>query len=358
MKANRIFNFSPGPAALPDAVRRIIAEDLSVPGDFAPSVMEISHRGGRFSDIAERLRSGLRRLTGLGDSHEILLLQGGAHLQFAMLPMNLARDRAAAYLVSGHWAEKAVAEAERVTRTVIAGTGRQSAYTALPELGHLPAATAYLHYTGNETVNGIQYPAPPAAGVPLAADLSSEFLSRPYPYAELGAAYAGAQKNLGIAGLCVVLLRKDLLERIPEDLPAYLDYRTWASTGSMFNTPCTFAWYVALHVVEWIENEGGLETMGRRNGAKADALYQAIDASDFYTCPVEPECRSMMNAIFRLPERGLEEEFAATAEAAGLSGLKGHRAVGGLRASLYNALTQEAVETLVEFMREFERRRG
>lgn len=353
-----IHNFSAGPSALPRAVRAKLAETFALDDDFTPSVVEISHRGKPFMALAERLEAGLRRLMGVGDEHAVLLLQGGAHLQFAMLPMNFARDRTAAFSITGHWGEKAFAESARIVETHLVASGSEDGYRDLPELGHLPANAAYLHYTGNETIHGVQYAEPPAAAVPLAADLSSEFLSRPYPYADLGAMYAGAQKNLGVAGLTVVLVRRDLLERIPGDLPSYLDYRTWVDSDSMKNTPCTFAWYVALEVVYWIESLGGLEAIGVRNRDKADRLYAAIDASDFYANPVHPDARSMMNVPFVLADDSLTMRFVEQAEAEGMPGLKGHRAVGGLRASLYNALEPDAVTALVEFMHEFERRHG
>ncbi|SRR6056297_1411395 len=353
-----IHNFSAGPAALPWPVREKLADEFGLTADHAPSVAEISHRGPRFKDIAERLETGIRRLAGLGEDHHVLLLQGGAHLQFAMLPMNLSRDRTAAFVLTGHWGEKAFAESARITESRVVASSADEDYHDIPELGHLPAGTAYLHYTGNETIHGVQYRQPPAAGVPLAVDLSSEFLSRPYPYADLGMAYAGAQKNVGVAGLTVVILRKDLVDRIPDDLPKYLDYRTWIDSGSMKNTPCTFAWYIAAEVVDWIEACGGLEALGTRNEAKAEKLYRAIDASDFYANPVADEARSIMNVPFVMADEALTPEFVKQAEAAGMPGLKGHRAVGGLRASLYNALGMDAVDTLVEFMREFERTNG
>lgn len=357
----RIHNFSAGPAALPDEVRFTIAEALSVPPDFEPSVMEISHRGPAFSDIAERLMAGLRRLTGLGDEHAICLLQGGAHLQFAMLPMNLAAGgRPAAYLDSGHWAGKAIAEARRIVPVHRAGSGRDNHYRALPAVDPgLPDDVAYLHYCGNETIHGLQFPEPPdAGGVPLAADLSSEIFCREYPFHRLGMAYAGTQKNLGISGLTLVIIRRDLLERIPDTLPGILDYRNWVDSDSLINTPPTLAWYVTLKVIEWIEQKGGLEAMGRRNRERAARLYAAIDASDFYDNPVEPDQRSIMNVPFLVPEAGLEPVFVRAAEQAGLPGLKGHRAVGGLRASLYNGLDDAAVDALLDFMADFEQRRG
>lgn len=353
-----IHNFSAGPAALPLVVRERLAEALRVPGNRAPSVAEISHRGAVFGELAEELMVRLRALMGVGEEHEILLLQGGANLQFAWLPMNLAAGRTAAYLLTGHWGEKALAEAQRVGRAEGVASSAESGYVDLPELGHLPANCAYLHYTGNETIHGVQYPAPPVVGVPLAADLSSEFLSRPYPYEKLGFAYAGAQKNLGIAGLTVVLIRRDLLERIPDGLPKYLDYRSWVESGSMFNTPVTFAWYVALEVLRWIDELGGLAVLAERNARRAERLYQAIDASALWSNPVASHCRSVMNVPFFPADPALTTPAVQSAEAAGLIGLKGHRALGGLRASLYNAVDDDAVETLIDFLQEFERSRA
>ena len=353
-----IHNFSAGPAMLPVEVRERLAEALAPGADGSPSIAEVSHRGPRFLALAEELFARLRDLMAVGDDHEILLLHGGANLQFAWLPMNLARDRTAAFVLTGHWGEKALAEAGRVTRTQVVGSSADIDFTDLPELGHLPGDTAYLHYTGNETIHGVQYIDPPQVGVPLAADLSSEFLSRPYPYRDLAFAYAGAQKNLGIAGMTVVLIRRDLLKRIPDDLPRYLDYRAWVETGSMFNTPVTFAWYAALEMLRWIERRGGLAAVAAANEAKAAALYTAIDQSRFFHNAVAEHCRSVMNVPFFLADDALTTRFVEEAERAGLSGLKGHRALGGLRASLYNAQTMDAVETLVDFMQEFERRHG
>ncbi len=353
-----IWNFSAGPAALPQRVRERVAEALAMPGDGAPSIVEVSHRGAQFAQVVERLESGLRRLMGLPDTHVILLLQGGAHLQFAMLPINLARARPAAYLISGYWGMRAKAEAARVTDAVEVGSNAATGFRELPELGHLSPACAYLHYTGNETIHGVQFDAPPVVGLPLAADLSSEFLSRPYAYSELGLAYAGAQKNLGVAGLTVVLIRRDLLARIPDGLPAYLDYRTWVESGSLSNTPCSFAWFVAAEVVDWIEAGGGLAPLGQRNLDKCRALYAAIDRSGFYRNDVSQAARSRMNVPFFTPTAELDRQFVEAAQAEGLVGLKGHRALGGLRASLYNAVPMEAVHCLVEFMQAFERRFG
>ncbi|MDZ7789516.1 MAG: 3-phosphoserine/phosphohydroxythreonine transaminase [Xanthomonadales bacterium] len=353
-----IHNFSAGPAMLPLEVRQRLSEALAPAADGTPSIAEVSHRGPRFMAVAEELHQRLRDLTGIGEEHAVLLLHGGANCQFAQLPMNLAADRTAAFLISGHWGLKALAEAERVARTQVVGSSEESDFTDLPEMGHLPADCAYLHYTGNETIHGLQYEAPPRVAVPLAADMSSEFLSRPYPYRDIAITYAGAQKNLGIAGLTVVLVRRDLLERVPDGLPRFLDYRTWVKDLSLYNTPASLAWFTALEMLRWIEEQGGLETIAERNRTKARTLYRAIDDSDFWSNPVAGHCRSVMNVPFWPADESLVPPFVEQAEAAGLQGLKGHRALGGLRASLYNAQTIDAVETLVEFMREFERRNG
>ena len=355
---HRIHNFSAGPAALPEPVRERLAAALAPRADGEPSVAEISHRGKRFLAIAEELSERLRRLMGLDEDQELLLLQGGANLQFAWLPMNLAAGRTAAYLISGHWGQKALAEAHRVGQVVVVGSSEDEGFRELPEIGHLPANCAYLHYTGNETIHGLQFERPPVVAVPLAADLSSEFLSRPYPYAELDFMYAGAQKNLGIAGLTVVVLRRRLLKRIPAGLPKFLDYRTWVESDSMYNTPATLAWYVALETLRWIDELGGLDVIAQRNADKAERLYRAIDKSDFYSNPVSVHARSLMNVPFWTADEALVPKFVAEAEAAGLQGLKGHRALGGLRASLYNALSVDAVAALIDFMQDFEQRHG
>lgn len=354
----RFHNFSAGPAKLPDPVRAALSEALAPAADGTPSVAEISHRGKRFLEIAEELESRLKDLMGLDEQHALLLLQGGANFQFACLPMNLAATGRAAYLISGHWGQKALAEARKIGPAVTAGSSEAHAFHVLPEVERLPDDCAYLHYTGNETIHGLQFARPPSADAPLAADLSSEFLSRPYPYSDLAFGYAGAQKNLGIAGLTVVWIRKDLLERIPDGLPSFLDYRTWVKADSMYNTPATLAWFVALETLRWIERQGGLAAMAARNRAKAERLYAAIDESRFYRNSVARSARSVMNVPFWTADEALVPAFVAAAEAAGLQGLKGHRALGGLRASLYNALELESVEVLIDFMREFERSHG
>lgn len=358
-----IANFSAGPSALPRAVRQIIAEGLQLKSDASPSLIEVSHRGPAFGEIAEALREQLRQLMELDEKHELLLLQGGANQQFAQLPLNFAQTRTPAYLLTGHWGEKALAEAERIGPVVVAASAADSGYTNLPEIEQVDADWAYLHYTGNETIQGVQFDQPPnVSSIPLVADLSSEFLSRPYPYSSLSGFYAGAQKNLGVAGLTIVGLSKEWLAEIPQSqpraLPKFFDYRAWVESGSMLNTPTTFAWWVALEMCRWIDRSGGLKAIDALNRKKAGKLYDCIDSTGFYQTPVEHTARSIMNVPFWLNDAPLEALFVQEADASGLLGLKGHRAVGGLRASLYNAIEDQAVVALVEFMREFERQHG
>lgn len=352
----QIHNFGAGPTGLPLAVRERLADAMQVPLDHAPSLLEVSHRGARFLEVAARLRTGLRTLLGVGDSHEILLMSGGAQLQFALLPMNLAAEGAAAYLETGHWSTTAIKQARAVSRVAIVGSGAEGGFTSLPALGALPNDAAYLHYCGNETIHGVQFAAPPTSSVPLIADLSSEIFSRPYPFADLGVAYASAQKNLGIPGLTVVVIRRDLLERVPKSLAPILSYRSWAEAESMPNTPVTAAWMVTAEMVEWMKREGGLAAMATRNAAKASLLYECLDRHDCFETPVAREARSSMNVVFRLADRVQEPEFLKAANAAGLLGLEGHRAVGGIRVSLYNAVELGSVQVLVAFLDEYARR--
>lgn len=353
----QIHNFGAGPTGLPLAVRERLADALKVPLDHAPSLLEVSHRGARFLEVAARLRAGLRTLLGLGDSHELLLMSGGAQLQFALLPMNLASTGTAAYLESGHWSKTAIAQARAVSRVAIVGSEAERGFTALPSLGPIPADAAYLHYCGNETIHGVQFPAPPGsdATIPLVADLSSEIFSRPYPFERLAVVYASAQKNLGIPGLTVVAVRRDLLERVPHSLPTILSYRSWAEADSMPNTPATAAWIATTEMVEWIQREGGLTAMAARNTAKATLLYDCLDRHDCFEVPVAREARSQMNVVFRLKDRAREPEFLKAANGAGLLGLEGHRAVGGIRVSLYNAVELASVQVLVAFLEAYAR---
>ena len=326
------------------------------------SVMEMSHRGKEFVGIAEQAEARMRSLLSVPDDYEVLFLQGGATGQFAAIPLNLtAPGDNAAYVNTGAWSTKAIAEAARFVRTQVLADESQSNYSSVPEEGslHVPSDAAYLHYTLNETIGGVEFPYIPDSGaVPLVTDASSTILSRPMDVSRFGVIYAGAQKNLGPAGLVVVIVRKDLLGRARPETSTVLDWTAMAASGSMLNTPPTLSWYLVALVLEWIEQQGGVGEMARRNRAKADLLYGAIDSSDFYSNPVQPRARSWMNVPFLVPDPALEKEFVTQAAAAGLSGLSGHRSVGGMRASIYNAMPLEGVTALVSFMADFEKQNG
>lgn len=343
-------NFAAGPAALPDPVRRRLHGMLELGPDGAPSLLEVSHRGARFLDVGERLQAGLRRLLGLRESQVILLMPGGAQFQFALLPMNLAAQAPGAYVETGHWSKLAIQQARAVSQVEVVATGASGGFTALPSVPAVRDGVAYLHYCGNETIHGLQFEAPPASDAPVIADLSSEICSRPYPFADLDGFYASAQKNLGIPGLTLLVLTRELLERVPSGLPSIMSYRAWAESGSMPNTPTTAAWIACLEMVQWIEEEGGLAAMATRNAEKAVRLYACLDRHEAFETPVAREARSRMNVVFRLREREREAAFLKAANAEGLLGLEGHRAVGGMRASLYNAVSLEAVDALVDFL--------
>mgnify|MGYP005840154981 CR=1 FL=1 len=359
----RAWNFSAGPAALPlPVLERAREELLELPGAGA-SVLEISHRGRAFEAIVGEAEANLRELLAVPSTHHVLFLQGGASMQFAMAPMNLlGRDRAAEYVLTGSWSRKALAEAERLGRTRVVWDGAETGYSTVPDLGslELDPDVAYLHVTSNETIQGVELPDgfEPEAGAPLVCDASSDFLSRPIPVERYGLLYAGAQKNAGPAGLTIVLIREDLLERVPYGLPTMLDYRTHVEHRSLYNTPPTFAIYVFLLVTRWLRDEvGGLERMHARNREKAALLYEAIDASEgFYRGHAAPPARSLMNVTFRLPREELERGFLAEAAEHGLLELAGHRSVGGVRASIYNAMPLEGVRALRDFMDDFRAR--
>lgn len=361
----RQFNFSAGPAALPEAVlRRAQAELLEFGGEGA-SVMEISHRGKAFIEVAAKAERDLRALLAIPQEYAVLFLQGGATLQQALVPLNLASPgQAADYVVTGHWGEKAVKEAAGAVDARIAASSRtqDGRYLDIVPVERWSASegAAYLHYTPNETIHGVEYLDPPAVpGVTVVADMSSTLLSRPLEVARFGVIYAGAQKNIGPSGLVVVIVRRDLLERSGQPRAPIMQWKRHAEAGSMLNTPPTLAWYLAGLVFEWALQQGGLAALGARNRGKAEALYAAIDGSGgFYRNDVAMRARSWMNVPFFLHDPALEPAFLAGAQEAGLRALKGHRAVGGLRASLYNAVTPEAVATLVEYMRDFQRRHG
>jgi len=357
----RVFNFSPGPAAMPlDVLEQARDEMLDWHGT-GMSVMEMSHRGKAFIGIAEQAERDLRELLAVPANYKVLFVQGGATAQFAAVPMNLATaDQTVDYVNTGAWSKKAIGEAKRYAKVnVAADAGEPYCHIPAFDTWKRAAHAAYLHYTPNETIGGVEFHAVPDAGdTPLVADMSSTLLSRPIGVAKFGVIYAGAQKNVGPAGLTVVIVRDDLLGRARPETPGVLDYAAIAKEGSMLNTPPTFTWYLAGLVFQWLKRQGGLAAMGERNRAKAERLYHAIDSSSFYKNPVATDARSWMNVPFTLANPELDKAFLAGAKAAGLVTLEGHRSVGGMRASIYNAMPMAGVEALVQFMQEFERANG
>jgi phosphoserine aminotransferase len=324
------------------------------------SVMEVSHRGKDFVACAAEAEQDLRDLLAVPANYKVLFMQGGATAQFAAIPLNLASSAATAdYVNTGAWSKKAIGEAKRYCKVNVAADAG-GAYNSVPAQASwrpTPGA-AYLHYTPNETIGGVEFPFIPETDAPLVADLSSTILSRPLDVSRFGVIYAGAQKNIGPSGICVVIVRDDLLGKAQAVTPTFMDYAAMAADGSMLNTPPTFGWYFAGLVFKWIKRQGGLAAMATRNQAKASALYEYIDGSGFYRNPVARDCRSWMNVVFTMAKPDLEKSFAAEAAKVGLVNLEGHRSVGGMRASLYNAVTLEAVQALLAFMREFARRNG
>ena len=358
----RVYNFSPGPAVLPlEVLERARNEMLSLPG-VGMSVLEISHRSPAFDRILEDTLQTLRQLLGIGDDYEVLLMQGGASLQFSMVPMNLLRSRqgAADYILTGTWGQTGAKEARREGKVHVAWDGGATAYDRLPAASEIQLSgnAEYVHVTSNETIQGVQWKHDPeSGGAPLVCDCSSDFMSRPIDVSKYGLIYACAQKNAGIAGVTVVIMRKDLLERSRDDLPTMLDYRTYAKNGSRPNTPPVFAVYVLGLVCQWLrDGVGGLAAMNRHNVAKAKLLYDVLDASGgFYAGHAHPNCRSDMNVTFRLPDETAEKAFIKGATERRLIDLKGHRSVGGIRASIYNAMPLSGVESLRDYMLEFQR---
>ncbi len=356
----RIFNFSAGPAVMPVPVLEEAQRDLLALPGVGMSVMEISHRSKTFDEIIQGAEAGLRELLDIPKDYQVLFLQGGASLQFAMVPMNfLSLDGSADYVVTGSWGKKAVKEAQKFGTVDLAANLADGGFTRVPgqdELQLNPSA-AYVHITSNETIEGVEWKSEPDVGeVPLVSDASSNILARPIPIEKYGIIYAGAQKNMGPSGVTLVIIREDLLPRIREGLALMLDYRTHVKDKSLHNTPNTWGIYIINLVCKWLKEKGGLAAMQQENEEKAKLLYDAIDASDFYRGHADPDSRSIMNVTFRLPSEDLEKKFAGEATAAGLDGLKGHRSVGGIRASIYNAFPREGCEALVEFMKEFERK--
>ena len=366
MTIHRVHNFGPGPAALPLPVLERVRDELLDFRATGMSILESSHRGPAYGEVHESAAARLRALLGGAASHEVLFMTGGARTQFSAVPLNLlAAGGRAGYLTTGRWSELALDAARRVGRADELWSSAATAHDRVPADGEidpssLPPGLAYVHYTTNNTIYGTQYPAPPKVGdVPLVADMSSDILGGPIDVDRFGVVYAGAQKNIGPAGVTVVLVRRDLLERSPADLPDTLSYARMAAKSSLLNTPPVFAIYVLDLVLEHLQSLGGLEAVGARNRAKAEALYAAIDGSGgFYRGHARPESRSRMNVTFRLPSPELEQALLAASADHGLVGLKGHRSVGGIRASIYNAQPAENVDRLVELMKEFERTHG
>jgi phosphoserine aminotransferase len=359
---SRVFNFSAGPAVLPEEVLSQAAAEMLDWRGSGMSVMEMSHRGKEFISIAEQAEQDFRELLSIPASYKVLFLQGGATLQFGMIPMNLLRGKKSAdYVNTGEWAKKAVKEAKRFCEVKIAASAEDANFTYAPEQSKwkLDPDAAYVHYTSNETIGGVEFNWVPQTGnVPLVVDMSSHILSRPVDVSQYGLIYAGAQKNIGPAGLTIVVVREDLLGHAPAGTTSMLDYKVQADADSMSNTPPTFAIYVAGLVFQWLKKRGGLVAMEKHNIAKAQLLYDYLDSSAFYRNPVRKQDRSRMNVPFTLANDALNDEFLKGAKQRNMLELKGHRSVGGMRASIYNAMPVEGVQRLVEYMREFEAKNG
>lgn len=358
----RVFNFSAGPAVLPEPVLQQAAAEMLDWHGSGMSVMEMSHRGKEFIDIHARAEADLRELMGIPKNYKVLFLQGGASAQFAVIPMNLLRGKACAdYVNTGQWSKKAIADAKKYCKVNVAATSEPDGYTRAPKQSEwkLDPDAAYVHITTNETIGGVEFHWVPDTGnVPLVADMSSHILSRPMDVSRYGLIYAGAQKNIGPAGLTIVIVRDDLLGQALPVTPTVFDYKVQAENDSMSNTPSTYAIYVAGLVFEWLKKQGGVAAMEKTNRAKAALLYDYLDQTEFYHSPVAKDDRSLMNVPFTLRNADLDKAFLQTTEAAGLTQLKGHRSVGGMRASIYNAMPIEGVQALVQCMKEFERKNG
>ena len=359
---SRPYNFSAGPAALPEAVLRRAQEELLDWQGSGQSVMEMSHRGSEFTSIAEQAEARLRALLAIPDHYNVLFLQGGATSQFAMVPLNLLGDKSVAdYINTGSWSKKAIKEAQRYAEVNVAASSEADRFTTIPAPAdwQLNANAAYVHYTPNETIGGVAFHFVPDVSAPLVADMSSMILSQPIAVEKFGLIYAGAQKNIGPAGLTLVIIRDDLLGHTAAHTPSMFDYNVHAAAGSMSNTPPTYAWYMAGLVFKWLLDQGGLSEMAKRNQEKAELLYSAIDqSSGFYRNPIDPACRSWMNVPFILIDDRLDKTFLNESKQADLLNLKGHRSVGGMRASIYNAMPLSGVQTLVDFMQDFQNRYG
>jgi phosphoserine aminotransferase len=356
---SRIFNFSAGPAMLPAEVLARAGDEMLDWHGSGMSVMEMSHRGSEFIGIAAAAETDLRELLAVPANYKVLFLAGGATLQFAQVPMNLLRGKGKAdYVATGEWSKKAIKEARAFCDVHIAATSEDRNFTYAPKQWKVRNDAAYVHYCSNETIGGVEYHSVPQAGVPLVADASSHFLSRPIELAKFGLIYAGAQKNVGPAGLTIAIVRDDLIGQAAKGTPSVMDYKAQAEADSMLNTPPSYSMYVAGLVFKWLKALGGLAEIERRNIAKAKLLYDYLDSTRFYRNPVAKEDRSRMNVPFTLPDAKLDEPFLQGATQRGMVQLKGHRSVGGMRASIYNAMPIEGVQRLVDYMREFEKKHG
>ena len=358
---SRVYNFSAGPAALPLEVLETIKDDLPDWLGSGMSVMEVSHRGKDFVELAARSEATLRELLRVPDDYSVLFPQGGATLQMSMAPLNLtAPGDTADYVVTGSWGKKAAGEAQKFCTMNIVADASDKKFTYIPDEAFWQRSdgAAYLHYTPNETIAGVEFHFVPGGDVPLVADMSSNILSRPVDVSKFGVIYAGAQKNIGPAGITLVIVRNDLLDRVRPNNAHLMTWKAYAESDSMTNTPPTFAWYVADLVFQWLKDKGGVEAMAAINDRKSSKLYAAIDASDFYSNPVAIDCRSRMNVPFILADDALDKKFLDESAAAGLANLKGHRSVGGMRASIYNAVSEDAVDALIAFMADFEKANG
>jgi phosphoserine aminotransferase len=362
MEANRIYNFNPGPAALPLSVLEEIQENFLDFQGSGMSITEISHRSRQFDDVVNDTVARTKRLLGLDDNFDVLFIQGGASLQFCMIPMNfLPEGKSADYVDTGTWSTKAIKEAQLQGKTIqVVASSEDKNYSYIPQNIPFSEDAAFVHLTSNNTIKGTQWAEfPDTRGVPIICDMSSDMMSRPIDVDRFGMMYAGAQKNVGPAGTCLVIIRKDLLDWIPDTVPTMLKYATFSAKNSMYNTPPCFAVYTVQLVMKWLEETiGGLEKMAAINQDKAQLLYGFLDGSDFYRGTAATDSRSLMNVTFRLPDEDLEKQFVEQALASGLGGLKGHRSVGGCRASIYNAVPPEAVEALVDFMKQFAQKYG
>ncbi|SMM97897.1 Phosphoserine aminotransferase [uncultured Candidatus Thioglobus sp.] len=358
---SQIYNFSAGPAMLPKEVLAQMQGELLEYGNAKASVMEISHRGADFMAMAQKSEQDLRDLMTIPDNYKVLFLQGGASAQFSMVPINLLRGKTTAnYAHTGHWSKKAIAEGKRYCDVNICTDSSANKYTNIEDFEHwnIDPKGAYLHYTPNETIAGLEFDTIPEVDMPLVADMSSTILSREIDVSKFGVIYAGAQKNIGISGVTIVIVREDLIGEVVKNQPILFDYATQVNNDSMYNTPATYSWYVAGRVFEWLKQQGGLSAMAKINEKKASTLYTAIDNSDFYSNPVAEKYRSWMNVPFLLADEKLNTLFLEKAAENGLITLKGHRSVGGMRASIYNAMPQQGINQLVAFMQEFENKNG